>query len=369
MMQSLQQVSPPLQAELKPLVDRWNAFVPKIRARVDEVVAEADQGIDALIAQHATDFGPMGTAFGTIDARFRGLEQKARDAGDQVEEAVWEVIFRDGLSPHDHTALNRFHTDVTREIRALPEQIEMTCHQLKIDKAAAWARKLYELANADMQKPINCTQCSAQMKVQTFWQASNETCPHCNGVNALTPSAAIYAYFGQGVHALAEHASLAAWQQEQQARTTLDNFRHPTAYDHWQWMEAARNYWTTYYQHYANMHPGFAAAHGTLEAAVAAKIKHYTQHDPPQEQQARDFLGHMVNAAQNNNAAGVQQMLQAMPQGIDVDDCVNAMMERHNEPAARLLLGFQYQMEGETDPREAWIQEQLRDHAEQVRNR
>jgi hypothetical protein len=369
MMQQLQYLSPHLQAEIRPMVERWQAFAPKLWARVEDVVAEANAGLDALIAQHATDYGPMGTAFGTLDARFRTLSDKVNEGGSKLEETIWEIMFRDGISPQDGQLLNQLHTAANRETEELRERVETRARQLQIDKSAAWARRLYELAMADLANPTPCTQCGGQLGVATFWQASNVTCSHCGAVNAHAPSAATYAYFGQGIHALAEHASSEAQQHEYRMKKVLDGFRHPTAYDHWQWMEATKHYWTSYYQHPQNLHPGFAATFGSIEAAVAAKLKHYTQYERPQEAQARDFLGHILDAARNGNEAGARQMAQQMPEGLDIGDCAEAAMERHDHNACALLLGIQYEMEDESDPRQAWIAEQLRELGETVRNR
>jgi len=43
-------------------------------------------------------------------------------------------------------------------------------------------------------------------------------------------------------------------------------------------------------------------------------------------------------------------------------------VERQDQQAARLILNLKYDMEDEDEPREAWIQEHLRDAMETVRD-
>ena len=91
MMNALTHLSPQFQQELQPLMVRWAPFVQKVNTRVDDVIAEANEGMDGLIATHATDFGPMGAAFGALQARFRGIEKKVGEAAEQIEQLVWEL--------------------------------------------------------------------------------------------------------------------------------------------------------------------------------------------------------------------------------------------------------------------------------------
>lgn len=369
MMNAVQHLSPPLQHELAPLLSRWAPFVQKVTTRVNDVVAEANEGMAGLIAEHATDFGPMGAAFSVLQARFNGIQDKVKTAAEQIEQAVWEMLFRDGLSSQDSQVLSHIHTMITREEQQLRDQVEMRYEELNTKTSADWARALQRLAESEMQQQMPCSQCGSGFEVQVWWKASNQTCPYCNAVNSLQPGAAPVVYFGQGAHALSHEAAWGAWQQEQQTKAAYDRLRHPTAYDHWMWLEAARGYWRAYYTHYRSIHPGFDASHGGIEQAVEAKLKHYTAHDPPVEQQKRDFMGHMLNAASQGNAQQVQQMAHALPQGIDLEECAEAAVERHDLQAATLILNVRYDVEGEGEPRQTWVQEQLRELQETVRNR
>jgi hypothetical protein len=369
MMNALTQLSPQFQQELQPLMVRWAPFVQKVNTRVNDVIAEANEGMDGLIAAHATDFGPMGAAFGALQARFNGIGTKVSEASEQVEQLVWEIMFRDGLSPQDSQVLGQIHTQINREEQYLRDQVEMRYQELNMRKSADWSRALHKLAEGEMQRELNCSQCGSPFQVKVWWKSSNETCPHCNAVNSLSPGMATVTYYGQGSHTLSHEAAWAAWQAEQQAQAAYDRLRHPTAYDFEQKLSSSNAYWTAYYQHYQQMHPGFADAHGSIEAAVEAKMKHHTEYDQPIEKQNRDFMGHMMHAAGQGNAQQVQQMAGALPDGIDLDDCAEAAVERHNTQAATLILNVRYDLEDEDEPRAEWIQEQLKEMYERLRDR
>jgi hypothetical protein len=117
------------------------------------------------------------------------------------------------------------------------------------------------------------------------------------------------------------------------------------------------------------MHPGFQQAHGSIEAAVAAKLKHYSAYEQPIEVQRREFFGHLLEAARQPNQPALRQLLAAMPPGVDFDDCAEAAMERHDPQAATQVLLVQYDHEREDEPRDAWLHEKLRELAETIRSR
>ena len=364
----IEHLSPAIRQELEPTWARWPGFLQKFNARVAEVVAEADAGLDQLIEQHATDWGPMGAAFGVLQSRIHGLDTKLDEAGTKIEETVWEILFRDDTSQQDSDILSQLHTDISRQLAEQREALEMTYEQLQTRKNAQWARKLYVLAQAETGEGLRCSNCGSPFSLKVTWQATNETCPHCDAVNSVSPGPASYAYYGQGVHALAHEQAFPEWMAEHRAKEAYDRFRQPTAYDHWQYLQAARAYWTKYHDMSQRMHPGFASAHGSVEAATEAKMKHYTAHDPPVEQQQREFMGRMIDAARRQDVAALQQLLATKPDGVDLDDCAEAAVERQDQPAARLILNIKYDVDGEDEPREAWIKEQLQDIWETVKD-
>jgi hypothetical protein len=264
-------LSPALQAQVRPLLERWPPFVEKWRVRVAEAFAEAESGLDALVAEHATDLGPMGAAFGALQARFRGLVQKLDEAAEKIEGVLDDLGGRDDVGRSDRKILFGLRDEMIETRRRLSDELDAGYETLHMRKNAAWARKLYEHAAAETRTELPCSECGSPFQIRVFWQASNETCPHCRAMNSLMPGAATYTYFSQGVHALAHEAAFEAALGERRARALLDAQRG----DFEGYVAAARGYWTRYYQAYASLHPGFTAAFGSIEQAVAAKLAHY----------------------------------------------------------------------------------------------
>lgn len=364
----IENLSPAIRQEVEPTWNKWPGFVEKFNARVQEVVGEADAGLDQLIEQHATDWGPMGAAFGVLQSRIHGLDTKLDEAGTKLEELLWEILFRDDTSQQDCDILSALHDEICRQLAAQRDALEMTYETLQTRKQGDWARRLYQLAQQELGAGINCSNCGSPFSLKVTWQASNETCPHCDAVNSVSPGPASYAYFGAGVHHLAHEQAFQEWVAEHRAKDAFDKFRHPTAYDHWQYLNSARAYYTKYYQVTQQLHPGFVESHGSVEQAAEAKLAHYTAYDPPVEQQTRDFFGRMLDAARRQDMAALQQALGTMPQNVDLDECAEAAMERRDQAAARLILNIKYDTEGEDEPREAWLREQLQDVYETVKD-
>jgi hypothetical protein len=358
---ALAELSPALQAEVRPLLDRWPGFVDKLRARVDEVVAEADAGLDALIAAHAIDAGPMGAAFAALQTRFHGLRQRLDEAATKIEELLWEILFRDGVGGRDGDVVSALHDEIGGQRRELDLALELRYEALHTATNARWARRLYELARAEVGTAVRCARCGAGLAVRVLWQASNETCAHCGAVNGVTPGAATYAYFGQGVHALAHEAAFEAWRAEQHHRRAYERLRHPTAPDRQRYLAAVAAYWTAYYERHRALHPGFASSFGTVEAAARAKLAHHVARDTGRDRRELEFLGAVLAAASRGDARALHELARACPEGTDLADGAAAAMERGDAASARVILDVLYDLEGESGPRQRWLDERLRE--------
>lgn len=354
-------LSPALQAEVRPLLDKWPGFVDKLRARVDEVLAEADAGLDALIAAYATDAGPMGAAFGALQARFHGLRQRLDEAATKIEEMLWEILFRDDVGGRDSDIVSGLHDWICGQRRELDLALDMRYEALLAAKQAQLARRLYELACAEVGAASRCSRCGGGLEVRVAWQASNETCAHCGAINSVAPGAATYGYFGQGVHALAHEAAFEAWRAEQQGKRAYDRLRHPTTCDRQQYLAAAAAYWTAYYEYHRAVHPGFGATFGSVEAAVGAKLAHYSAHETGRDRQAQEFFGAVLAAASRRDARALHELARTYPEGVDLGEGAEAAMERGDAESARFILDVVYDVEGESEPRQQWIDERLRE--------
>lgn len=352
-------LKPELAAKVQPIAEKWDGFVAKVQARVQDVVNESHAGIDQLIAQYATDPGPMGTAMQAVQSRFHGLDQKVDDAWDKISEQFDEITDDDDLSSEDYDAVTLVEDQAHAKYEQLREHIELQWNWLEMRKQADWARKLYEIVGQESQQPVSCSQCGAPFQNTSWFQAANVNCPHCGSLNSVQPGTASGLFFaGLGAHAMSHEQAWNEWMAEQKAKAFYDSRRHQTAADHYHWIEAARAYWTKYYQVTQQLNPGFTQP---VEEAVNNRLAQYTSFEQPLDKMQRDFFHNLCQTAAQGNAAGVQALLQNMPAGVDLDECAECLVEHGDKGGAVMVLEYQYQVEDEDEPKGRWIKEKMKE--------
>ena len=358
----MSELKPHLQQRLQPTVTKWEGFVAKVNDRITAVVQEAQAGIDMLIEQHATDPGPMGTALTAVQSRFHGIDSKVDAAWEKIEEGFEGVLDTSDMPSDDWEAVYEVQEQQRAVYDGLRENIETQYAWLEMRNQAAWARKLYEIVQQELAQGLNCSQCGAGIQVTVFWQASNETCPHCQSVNTVNPGMATGLFYqGLGLHALSHEQGWNEWLAEQAARKGFDDRRHPTATDHRRWLAAVRTYWTKYYETTRALNPGFTQ---DVEEAVDNRVQQVVAYEPPLEGIQRDFYDKLCSTAAQQDVAALRALLQDMPSGVDLDECAECLVEHADRAGATLVLEYQFAEEDEDDPRGPWIRERMREIVE-----
>lgn len=359
----MQRLDPALQQRVGPILERWQGFVTKVDARLAAVLAEAQTGLDALIAQATTDANALGTALQAVQSRFHGIDRKVDEAWDKISEELDairdEVDDDDDRTDDADDVLYELYYAARKQAGDLREKVDMQWNWLEMRKQADWARALYAQVQAEAQQPVSCSQCGAPVERSVWWQASNVTCPHCGAVSTVDPGTATAMFYaGIGGHAMAHEQAWNDWMAEQTAKTQLDGFRHASASDHANWLNAARAYWTRYYQVTAQYNPGFTQP---VAEAVEARIAQYVAHEPAVEQIHRDFFERLCQGAAQQNPAALQPILSALPNGVDLDDCAECLVEHGFRAGAVTVLERLYVEDEEDDPKDAWIREKMAD--------
>ena len=356
------QLKPHLQQQVQPIAQKWEGFVAKVNQRVQGVLDEAQQGIDMLIAQHATDPGPMGTALTAVQSRFSGIDSKVDSAWEKIEEEFEGLLDDDDLVEGDWEALYEVQETQRGYYDNLRAHIEMQYAWLEMRNQAQWARKLYEIVQQELQEGLNCSQCGATLQITVFWQASNETCPHCQSVNSVNPGMATGLFYqGIGLHALSHEQAWNEWMAEQSARKLFDDRRHPTATDHSRWLAAVRTYWTRYYETTKQLNPGFTQE---VAEAVENRVEQVCAYEPPLEGIQREFYDKLCATAAQRDPAPLRGLLADLPSGVDLDECAECLMEHADRAGATMVLEYQYEEDDEDDPRGPWIRERLKEIVE-----
>jgi hypothetical protein len=351
----LELLSPPIQAKAGAIKAKWDGFVPKIDARVQEVIAEADAGLDELIAQYLLDPGPMGAAFTALQVRFRGLSQKLDEAWTKIDNEL-DGVRDDVESGRDHEALSGVWAQMSASHQQARDRIDLAYETIQMRKSADWARNLWTQAGKDAQQPVACVKCGAGVQQTVFHASSSVNCTHCGAVNQLHPGmAAGMLYQGNGLHSLANEQSWNEWMAMTRADKTFSNFRVPTTADYEAKLAASRAYWTKYYAAIQQMHPGFADAFGSVDKAVAGKMAQVTAYDPPYEVQNRAKFQAVLDASRTGDRAAISRALA----GVDLDDAVRCAFEHGDARGTMLLLEIQHKHDNEDDPLPKWSGEQI----------
>lgn len=375
------QLTPSLQQPAQAVKAKWDGFLPKIGQRVNEVVVEADTGLDDLIANHTLDPGPLGAAFSALQARFNGLGKKIDEAWEKIDREFDQVRDRDDVTPKDYPVLGHIWAGMRQQYAQAKEHIDISYETIQIKKSAAWARMLWTQMQAEVGQPVPCGQCGSPIQVTVHHQASNVTCGHCKAVTTVYPGMAAGLLFqGNGIHALAQEGSYDAWLAQWRAEKKYKSFRVPITRDREEYVHAARTYYTKYYEIVKQANPGFD---GDVPKAVEAKLAHYSAYDYPVEQATRAKYQIVVDACRTGNAQAVQMLLRSgaatelqriiridengmreiitkgFKSDYDLDDCVWTVFEHGDARGAMMLLEMQHAAEGEDEPKLQWVGKQM----------
>jgi hypothetical protein len=364
----IDQLSPNLRAPAESAKQKWDGFVPKIDARVNEVLAEADAGLDELIAQYALDPGPMGAAFSALQVRFRGIGQKLDEAWSKIDGELDKV--REAASTaKDHESLGHLWAAMRASYAQAKDRIDLAYEGVHTRKNATWARALHTQAQRDSQQPVACTKCGGGIRQTVFHASSNATCTHCSAVNQLHPGMAAGLFFqGIGLHALSHEQAFQEWLAMFAAEKAYHGFRVPITRDREALLAAARAYWTKYYAVQRSMHPGFDDTFGSLDKAVESKLAHYGAWDPPVDVATRARFQAVVDAARTGDRGAIERALGSNA-GVDLDDAVRCVYEHGDPRGTIILLELQHRQEREDEPLPVWTGRQLARLSRDVRAR
>jgi len=154
---------------------RWTTFLGKMRARLQEILTEADAGFDELIATEAIDPAPISSAYNEVRGRLFALRDKI--------EPAWAKLAGELEGQHALEDQGRkLGDDILRAADALDDQV----------KAKHLAR-LEELAKEELAaRSLKCTRCGAQLPdPPVLHRVENVTCTHCQAVNTVRPGPAM----------------------------------------------------------------------------------------------------------------------------------------------------------------------------------
>ena len=226
--------------EQQQLFARWQAFLEKLAARLDETLAEAAAGLAQLVAAYPTDTLPLGNALSGIGHRVDELRDKIEKTWDQDVEDKFRDL-------DDDRFWDRGLDTKADAIRDLDEKWEA----LRVRVYGDLYRQAWHIAQKEMAQPAGCTHCGAELE-KPLREPRSVACPYCRAVNQLFPGPATAMYFGGGPHAFAEEQALPLRFAVARNRIQADRWRRDR---HWaqepveslrQWHDDELAYWTRY---------------------------------------------------------------------------------------------------------------------------
>lgn len=159
-------------------IQRWDAFLLKIRERASELLAPVCEQALALFTESGYDAQPIGNALHAV--RLQVLELK-RKVDDMWTEKVSDLMSELGLCDE------HLHQQKEKGTR-LQFSLERDFTLLDLDIRHQLAQQIAQLAQANETKTITCTQCLAPLSVPPdSYTSLHLTCVFCNTVNTYEP--------------------------------------------------------------------------------------------------------------------------------------------------------------------------------------
>jgi phage FluMu protein Com len=151
---------------------RWTTFLGKVRARLGEILAEADAGVTELVETEVIDPGPVAAAENEVKARLFALRDKISPAWKKLEDELdgpLEDLGR-ALESEILEAVEVFEQNTRKKVLA------------RLEVLAAEEKKA---------RKLSCTKCGAPLPEPAVQhRVENVTCPHCSALNTVRPGLA-----------------------------------------------------------------------------------------------------------------------------------------------------------------------------------
>ncbi|HEY3452872.1 MAG TPA: hypothetical protein VGK67_41400 [Myxococcales bacterium] len=348
-----------IEERVKAIQARWEAFAPKVQARVDEILAEADPGFDELIATEALDPAPLSSALSEFDARMRGLSKKVDDAWEKIDPDLDGAM--DEAEGAQVQRVAKLRDELLRKKMALAGGIERSAREMSVRKSAEGARALLNLARAEMEKAgggKKCSACGAPIKPESLTEPSTVSCSHCKAVNDVHPGPATALFYGGiALHALAEEAALPEEAERLAEEKRFHGLRHATLSDQKRFEDASLAYWRAYAKTFVALTPGAKTA-DQVEKMAQAKVGSLRL-DFERDAPFRKVLDQAMACASVADKAGVERALADDDAQFSLDELLVGAHEHGDKKAVELLLGMLHRQEASDEPAAKWKAEKL----------
>jgi flagellar hook-associated protein FlgK len=197
------------------IIERWDTFLSKIKARCDEMITQANQGCEMFIPQLLYDTNAIGNAWTGIKNQIYELTIKVYETWPKMEALL------------NQAGSNATETDVELEKR---HQV-ITYMQWEYEKnriialAKAGRQILFNVKkHVNESKMHNCTQCGSPLDINIYsFRAVNIKCESCSSVNTYKPDDRVIALESWVLVPLADEHVLPEKEKEFFLQSKFDN--------------------------------------------------------------------------------------------------------------------------------------------------
>lgn len=224
---------------MQQVIERWNAAIADVLARVDATLTDASAGSQAVIAHIGPDLTPLVQPWGAVEHQMHQYREQIAETWNRISDELSGVgglpdgvMWREG-GKRDW-ATSEIDIRYTRAYR--------------LAMAAAADVMLQRALQADA-RTCPCRRCGAALdRVRLSGMALNVECGYCLAVNTIEPGLALRAFAVAGAMALAERQALDLWEAMTRAHKQINHYRErkdvPLELLR-EYERAGRGYWTT----------------------------------------------------------------------------------------------------------------------------
>jgi len=200
------------------VTQRWEAYIEKIKARCNEMIAQANAGTDAFIPQLLFDTNAINNAWTGIKGQVFQLDDKLDEGWDKMDDLMDKAGFKskewDAEYAKSGEAKIQIHWQYEKN------------YILAMAKAAR--QVLFNVKNHINENKIHtCTQCGNALNISVYsFRAKNIKCDACEAVNTYKPDDRIIALESWVLVPLANEQALAEKEAEyfaEERRSYADN--------------------------------------------------------------------------------------------------------------------------------------------------
>lgn len=197
-------------------IDRWNAAIVDVLARVDATLAEATAGSRALIQGLGSDLGPLTRPWTAVHQQMHQYTSEISDAWNRAGDDFSAVDnLPDGVMWREGGKRNR----ATKEVEIRYNR----AHRLVMAAAADVLRQRALEADA---RTRACRRCGAPLdRIRLSGMALNVECGYCMAINTIEPGPALRMFAVTGARWLAERQALDPWEAMTLALIQINSYR------------------------------------------------------------------------------------------------------------------------------------------------